>query len=419
MKKILIKLSIVVLCFCFVYKACDAAIYGKSGFVPVQAPSYIQFYDIDTTALTAKYNPLSYEKEKSLTGALKDTYKKVKKIEKHISEGNYEKAVKEDSNFLPTHIKYLNYYLSKNNFHSAMNEMINIKRLNSIDRILDDNIVSYKLGMLYYLNKNYSAALSYLSNFTDAHNPSEENLWFALGDIYFNLNNYEASSDFAKRIPSNSINYLPAQEILYNDYYAMNNISEANNCAKILVQREPAAKNYARLAETMQNDNNNKLNSYYQARNMALDENDLTTLARADAGIAILEQEKIDNATKNLTGFVEKPDWQKISNQISAITEPLELSNRQANFFKSTNYCIQKFNNQDLIKCFEYINKEEAKISNEKLTQYQQEYEAQQREYDLMRRQQEFLERTYYNRLYMDEFYYMRQPYNYFYGNYW
>ena len=81
--------------------------------------------------------------------------------------------------------------MGKNDVRSAMNEMITIKRLNSLDRVLDDNVISYKLGMLYYLNKDYSVALGYLSNFINAHNPSEENLWFALADIYYNLKNYD------------------------------------------------------------------------------------------------------------------------------------------------------------------------------------------------------------------------------------
>ena len=397
----------------------DAALYGKSGFVPVQAPKYIDFYDIDTMAITAKFNNLSADKEKSLSGSAKDLYKKSKKIEKYISENNYEKAIKEEPNFLPSHIKYYNYFVGKNDVRSAMNEMITIKRLNSLDRVLDDNVISYKLGMLYYLNKDYSVALGYLSNFINAHNPSEENLWFALADIYYNLKNYDSSIENAKKIPSTSINYLPIQSVLYNDYYALNNIQEANKCANVLVQREPIAANYIKLAQTSGNNDASKLNIYNKARNLALEENDIESLLVADAGIALIEQAKIDNAVSKLTGFIEKPTWMKIQNSVSAITDPIELSKRQDNFFKSTNYCIQKFSNQDLIKCFEYVNKEENKISEEIIAKYKEEYQRQMDEYDMMRRQQEFLERTYYNRLYMDEFYYMREPYNYFFGNYW
>ena len=418
MKKILSLFVSIIFCFSFAGFV-QASIYGKSGFVPVQAPNYIGFYDIDTTEITAKYKPISRDKEKTLSGSIKDTYKKIKKIEKYISEGSYERAVKEDVNFLPTHIKYYNYFLSCDDFRSAMNEIITIKRLNSIDRILDDNIVSYKLGMLYYLNKNYSAALTYLANFSEAHNPSQENLWYALGDIYFNLRNYDLSIKFLQKIAPNSINYIPAQEILYNSFYASNHMQDANKCAKLLLDTSPVSENYLRYADTLTDNYEKKLNLYYTARELAQREENLSSLILADNGIALIEQNKIDNAVKSLKGFVEKPDWQKISNKISAITEPKELSNRQKNFFKATGDCIKNFKDNDLVKCFEFVNREEEKLTNEKLMQYQKEYELRQREYDEIRRQQEFLERTYYNRLYMDEFYYMRQPYNYFYGNYW
>lgn len=397
----------------------NAALYGKSGFVPIQAPNYVQFYDIDTTEFSARFKPISAEKEKALSGTIKESYKKIKKIEKYINERNFEKAVSVDANFLPAHVKYLNYCIDKSNYHCALNEIITLKRINSVDRVLDDDVISYKLGMLYYVNKNYQAALTYLSNFADNKDQSDENLWYVLGDVYLNLKNYEASIDFAKRIPSTSVNYLSAQKVLYSDYIATNNISAANACARVLVQREPVSANYFKLADSTRGNDNEQLAIYYRARKLALDENDFTSLAAADGGIALLEQARIDNAVKTLKGFVVKPDWQKILSEVGAITDPMELSNRQANFFKSTNYCIQNFSDRDLIKCFEHVNSEEEKASNEKLEQYKRAYEEQQREYEMMRRQQEFLQRTYYNRMYMDEFYYMRQPYNYFYGNLW
>ena len=393
--------------------------FSNQNFMPANAPAYTRFYDFDLTNITANFKPLSEREEKNLSGTIKEIYKKTKKIQKYISENNYEKAIKEDNDFLPTHIQYYNYSLNKDNYRSAMNEIISIKRINSMDKILNDDIISYKLGMLYYLNNNYQGALTYLTRYENTHNPSEENLWFALSDIYFNLNNYEQSINYAKRIPSTSINYTPSLEILLNDYYNLKNIEEAAKCAKELVRRNPNAHNYIRLAATDNSDDNQKLQMLNHARTLSLDNQDYTNLMRADAGIARIEQKKIDAAVANLSGFVEKPDWEKISAQVSAITEPIELSKRQQNFFQAANNCIQKYSNQDLVKCFEYVNKEEASITNNRLNEYRKEYEAKMQEEELLLRQREFLERTYYNRLYMDEFFYMRQPYQYFYRNMW
>ncbi len=388
-------------------------------YVSARSPEYVRFYDINPTEITARYNKLSENAERQLSGQSKDTYKKVKKIQKYIAEGNFDKALKVDNDFLPTHIQYYNYHLRKNDYHSAMNEIISIKRVNSMDKILNDDIISYKLGMLYYIDKNYQGALTYLSHYTDSHNPSEDNLWYVLSDIYFHLGSYDDSIKYAVKIPKTSVNYSQAQEILFNDYYSINNVQEAYRCAKELVSRNPNAHNYIRLAATSNDNDKTKLEILNKARNMALQSEDYDNLLRADIGIARLEQKKIDGAVSNLSGFIEKPDWNKIYNEVSHLTEPLELSQRQANFFKSTNYCIDRYAGQDLIKCFEYVNKEEAKISNEKLTQYQQEMLEQQQELDAIRMQQQFLEQTYYQRMYLDDFLYMRQPYPYFYENYW
>ena len=119
---------------------CQADVYNsalnKNGFVSVHAPNYVQFYDIDATNITAKFRRLSDTEEKRLIGSVKESYKKAKKIEKALSEGNFQKAIKEDADFLPTHIKYYNYYVQKQDYRSALNEMISIKRINSTDRIL-------------------------------------------------------------------------------------------------------------------------------------------------------------------------------------------------------------------------------------------------------------------------------------------
>ncbi len=388
-------------------------------YISLHAPEYMKFYDLNPTEITIKFNRLNETAEKQLSGKTKEIYKKAKKIERYISENNFEKALKEDTDFLPTHIQYYNYHLDKGDYRSAMNEIISIKRINVTDKILNDDIVSYKLGMLYYINKNYQVALTYLTHYTDSHNPSEDNLWYVLSDIYFNLGNYDDSIKYAGKIPKTSINYSPAQEVLFNDYYNTNNVEEAYKCAKELVNRNPNAHNYIRLAATSNDNDTKKLEMLNKARNLALTNDDYDNLMRADIGIARLEQKKIDGAVAKLNGFVEKPDWNKIYNQISQITEPLELSQRQANFFKSANYCMEKYSGQDLIKCFEYMDREEDKITNKILADYQQEIIEKQKELDNIRAQQQFLEQTYFQRMYMDDFLYMREPYPYFYGNYW
>ncbi len=388
-------------------------------FIPVQAPDYARFYDIDSEKFTAKFIPYSNSAEKLLSGSIKTSYKNAKKIEKYIADKNYKKAVGVDGNFLPTHLKYYHYLVDKNDMHSAMNEMMIIKRINSADRVLNDDIVSYKLGMLYYLNKNYAGALSYLADFADKKNPSEENLWFALGDIYSNLNNYEMSLKYAKKIPSTSINYTPALEILYNDYYGLKDNKNAEIYARELVKRSPNATNYVRLATVSSSNDSEKLRLLYTAKDYAVTNYDYDSLLRADFGIAKLEQKKIDAAASKLYGFVVKPDWNKIYEVLSPILEPLELSKMQSEFFGATNNCITRYNGNDLIKCFENVNSEENSKVNGILQEYEQAYIEQLQAEAEAQRQQEFLMRTYYQRMYIDDFMYMRHYPRYFMNNFW
>ena len=127
MKKIIF-LAVILSLFCCVsaYGELYNSAVNNPNFVSIHAPYYVQYYNIDVKNMTAKFNPLSDSAERSLTGLQRETYKKTKKIERAISENNFPKAVKEDGDFLPTHIQYYNYFLDKQDFQSALNEMINI-----------------------------------------------------------------------------------------------------------------------------------------------------------------------------------------------------------------------------------------------------------------------------------------------------
>ena len=390
---------------------------GKtSNFVSIYTPSYVNFYDINSKSITVKFKQLSDSSERGLIGSQRDTYKKVKKIQRSISEGNFQKALKEDIDFLPTHIQYYNYHVNRQDFKSALNEMISIKRINSTDKILDDDIISYKLGMLFYLNNNYQGALTYLAPYVNKHNPSEDNLWFALGDIYQRMNKYAYSISNLSKIQPSSINYIPAQEILYLDYYNIGEVSKAEDCAKLLVKYRPNAKNYLRLVEVSGVSDIEKMEILRRAKDYALANSDDTSLLLANAHIAKIEQKKIDDAVSILTGFVEKPEWSKISNEISSIIKPLELSQRQEGFFKLTNSCIERYKGEDLKRCFEYVNREEEKLTSKLMEEYRQAYQERLLELEEIRRQQQFLQQTYFERLYWDDFFYMKHPY--FFG-YW
>ena len=409
MKKVLVLLLCVMF---FANCAVFADVYNKNyvqqGVVTLQLPDYTKFYSIDPVNISVKHIEPNKTKEKNLTSAQKKTYKQVKKIEKYIDKKNFKKALEVDELFLPTRVQYMNYCLVTGDYVQALDEMLVIQRLNKSDKVLDDEKIKFKLGMLYYLNRNYTAALNLLLPFENKPNP--ENLWFALADIYYNQSNYNAAINYAKRIGRYSENYAGALELLYNSYYNLKNFQQANTCAKELISILPTPINYMRLGTTS-SDVNVKLSNYYKARDIAAGDKNAPILAQADLRIISIEQPKIDRSVAGLKLFVEKPDWNKIAAENAKIEDPVDLSNRMVQFFQRTNACMTKFGGSELVKCYESVNNEQAKLTQIAKEEYQKACEARQRELEYQRQRMLIEQQSFYERMYLDDFFYLRHPY--------
>ncbi len=401
---------------CLVLVVANSAVYAdvynsnyiQSGVVSLELMPYAKFYSIDSANVTVRYIEPSKDKQKQFSSEDKKLFKQIKKIEKYVAKKDFRKALEVEPNFLPTHVEYLNYCLKAGDYAEALSEMLVIQRLNKSDKVFDSEKLEFKLGMLYYLNKNYQVALNMLKPFLNKPNP--ENLWFALSDIYYNLSDYKSSILYAAKIQPNSENYPGALELLYNSYYKLQNFKLANKYAAELIKIYPSAINYMRLGTTSA-DSKTKLLNYYKARNISVAEKNLNTLAQADARIIAMEQPKIDRSVSGLSLFVEKPDWNKIAKENSTISDPVALSNRMVKFFQDTNACIAKFGDRELVKCFEAVNKEQVKLTNEAKAEYQRAYEAKQKELEYQRQIMLIEQQRYYNRWYYNDFFYLRHPY--------
>ena len=368
--------------------------YFSNAVVSLQLPVYAKFYRIDSNNVTVKYTELRDCQQKQLTSNENKYYKQIKKIQKYIDKKDFRRALDIEPSFLPTHVQYMEYSLNAGDYQTALSEIQTIQRLNQTVGIFDSEKLNYKLGMLYYLSRDYTTALS---------------------DIYYNLGDFNQAITYSKKIQSYSQNYAGAQELLYNSYYNLQNYKAANSVAVELVRVMPSPINYMRLGTTS-SDNNTRLINYYKARSLAAADRNYTALAQADARIVSIEQAKIDKAYAGLTLFVNKPDWAKIVKDNEKIVSPIDLSNRMQNFFTQTNFCIAKFGGAELVKCFESVNNEQAELTKQAKEAYKQECEERQRELEYQRQQMLFRQQTYYERMYMDDFFYMRRPY--FFG-YW
>ena len=414
-KKLILCCFLVIIMGAPVFSEVSNLNYFSNAVVNLQLPVYAKFYRIDSNNVTVKYTELRDCQQKQLTSNENKYYKQIKKIQKYIDKKDFRRALDIEPSFLPTHVQYMEYSLNAGDYQTALSEIQTIQRLNQTAKIFDNEKLNYKLGMLYYLSRDYTTALRILLPYQTKQNPSVENLWFALSDIYYNLGDFNQSITYAKKIQPYSQNYAGAQELLYNSYYNQQNYKAANTVAFELVRVMPSPINYMRLGTTS-SDNNTKLINYYKARSLAVADKNYTALAQADTRIIPIEQAKIDKAYAGLTLFVNKPDWAKIASENEKIVSPIDLSNRMQNFFAQTNSCVAKFGGAELVKCFESVNNEQAELTKQAKEAYKQECEERQRELEYQRQQMLFRQQTYYERMYMDDFFYMRRPY--FFG-YW
>jgi hypothetical protein len=79
--------------------------------------------------------------------------------------------------------------------------------------------------------------------------------------------------------------------------------------------------------------------------------------------ITPIEDKKIVNAGKTISGFTNLPSYKKIYDKDYAYMTNLEVAERQKNFHNSTNECIKKYKGNDLKACFANVNNEQREIS--------------------------------------------------------
>lgn len=296
----------------------------------------------------------------NLQGEELEEYKIAFKLNKLYLKDKHLKIINKKPNFIPS--LYALYYKSyeEKNYSSAIDYLDKIGKSGQDFSKTRLNLMYFRT---YYKMGDFNGALKYESVINQ-----DKRVIPYIADCYLNIANYPNTITYAKKVLPNDDNYYLAQTLLFKAYYRQNKISEAKAYANNLIKLQPEAyENYVRLA-LCETNKNQKLKQYYKARKFAPND---AQKSLVNIDIVQLEQEKIDNAVKRITTFVEKPDWEEIREGVR-YSDNAYWYDRQDSFFKATNNCINKYVGNELGKCFCSI-VEKQKDLNKSLMQRLQE----------------------------------------------
>ena len=143
------------------------------------------------------------------------------------------------------------------------------------------------------------------------------------------------------------------------DYCSIKQISTESK--EKLIKIKPNSLNYLRLIMNSNNKSEILTYAYKVAENYAKENDFKNALEFCSVDIIRLEEEKIQNAVKNIKGFIEIPSWKTIFENDYAYMRYDTAYNRLINFYKSTDTCIKKYYGNDLKACFANVNKNQEK----------------------------------------------------------
>lgn len=314
---------------------------------------YNKYFNIDYDKFTISDKNLTDEEKKEYKKSNKDLYKKVTQIQKYLEKSRFVDSMEVDKDFLPIYLFMYQQSLQDGTYGNTLYALTRMKELNTNMHIFNDNTINYKLGLVYLIFAQYDKALEYLKEFANyAPQTEEQYLSHALMLSHFYLGNYSTAIFYANQIKNDSNFYVETLRIMSASYRKLNNTAKEKEYIAKLLKIKPSVELYLRYADLCTN-KNEKLDLYYKARNLSNDDS-----TNINALIIKLEQEKIDNSTKNLQTFVEVPNWNKYYSSLRSISYSYNVYNLQDEFFKKANNCINRYRNTNLAKCYASIIKE-------------------------------------------------------------
>lgn len=426
MKKIILSLAVLISCVSYAYGAQgyvftpentkQVSVYTQSlQLKNIPYASYLKYYNLNPEKIDADFIKLSGTEEnnflKTLTKDEKEDYKYVKKIQKLIDKGEWNKVFEKYPNFLPAYLQYYDMNYQKGNYPEAIRILTKIRKLDMQGQIINKDLVNYSFGILYFASGQYTHALNYFIMYEN----SGDN--FAISYIahcYFALGNYSKTIEYCKKITP--LEYQD-KELLYLAYFNLQNNTEANKLAQELLKENYNYENLMRVQQTISNDET-RLQYAYKARTVAQDDKQIT---KANEIIGKIEQAKLEKSSSKVTGFVKIPKWEEFKKQLPVNVSAAEVTQKQDEFFKTANLYLTKYSGQQLTNAFNSLNQDYTNYVQDKKNQYYQEEQlkAQQaliieQQRNNMLQQEMIREQQIRNYLERQHFYYMSRPYYYY-----
>lgn len=333
---------------------------------------YRSYYEFESN-LDVKFIP--YEGE--LSKDLKKEYKKIKKNEKYIKQGKYEKAEKLMPDYIPNIARFINAYTVKKDYPRALEYA---KKLLELDKtnLFPKSSKDYRLGVLYSMNGDYINSNKCLLPYVNTNSMAR----FQIAQNYYYMQDLKTAESYASKIRKSEGAFFPAQELLYTIYSVLKNPQKAYTAAKNLVELDPGnPQNYMRVASSTSN-NAEKLRYYYRAKQIYYTQNLTGMIVGVNKLIAPLEQKKIDNAYKKITSYSKKPDWFKIkAKNEKLLSDDVDYWNRrQDDFFETANECISRYTGSNLAACFKDLNESQERLDTALAAENARRIEAAQRD---------------------------------------
>lgn len=426
MKKIILSLAVLISCVSYAYGAQgyvftpentkQVSVYTQSlQLKNIPYASYLKYYNLNPEKIDADFIKLSGTEEnnflKTLTKDEKEDYKYVKKIQKLIDKGEWNKVFEKYPNFLPAYLQYYDMNYQKGNYPEAIRILTKIHKLDMQGQIVNKDLVNYSFGILYFASGQYTHALNYFIMYEN----SGDN--FAISYIahcYFALGNYSKTVEYCKKITP--LEYQD-KELLYLAYFNLQNNAEASKLAQELLKENYNYENLMRVQQTISNDET-RLQYAYKARTVAQDDKQIT---KANEIIGKIEQAKLEKSASKVTGFVKIPRWEEFKKQLPVNVSAAEVTQKQDEFFKTANLYLTKYSGQQLTNAFNSLNQDYTNYVQDKKNQYYQEEQlkAQQaliieQQRNNMLQQEMIREQQIRNYLERQHFYYMSRPYYYY-----
>lgn len=376
---------------------------------------YLKYYNFNTEEIGAEFINLSSSEEnrffKTLSKEEKENYKYVKKIQKIISQGDWNKVFTKYPNYLPAYLQYYNIVYDKGDYNEALRILTKIKSIDRKSQLFNPRIVNQSFGVLYFATGQYTMALNYFKLYE---NSADDFITRSIANCYYLLGNYTTAIEYCKKL---SVPEYHDKELLYSAYHNIKNEVEANKLAKELLKENYCYDNLARVAASDTN-SNVKLEYSYKARSVAQNDSQIVEVNHI---ISDLEQTKLEKSATKLTQFVKIPKWSDFEKQLPKNVSVAELTQKQDEFFKNANLYLTKYTGQQLTNAFNSLNQDYTNYVQNKKNEYYQQQQLDAQKALLIEQQrnnmlQQEIIREQQIRNYIErQYFYMSRPYYYHY----